>query len=232
MRVRAYEGFWQVTMLPRAFPISVYLVHDPDGLTLVDTGLPSMADGILRAADRLDRPIRRIALTHSHLDHAGALDRLKAALPDAVVACSAREAPLLAGDLSLQPGEPPAVAGVLPGRWVAARTVPDQILGDGDKLGSLTVVATPGHTPGHVAYFHEPSGAVFAGDAYQVRGGLAVAGQPRPLFPFVGRATWSAALALTSGQRLVRLPVRYLAAAHGEVLVDPVRAMRSTVGPD
>jgi len=230
VRVRAFDGFWQVTLLPRVFPVSVYLVEEPDGLTLIDTGLPQMATGILRATARIGQPIRRIALTHSHLDHAGGLDRLRAALPDAVVACSAREAPLLAGDLSLRPGEPPALGGVLPGRWVSARTAPDQMLVDGEKWGSLTAVATPGHTPGHMAYYHDPSGAVFAGDAFQVRGGLAVAGQHRPTFPFVARATWNAMLALASGRRLARLPVRWLAAAHGQVLVNPVPAMRHIVG--
>jgi len=232
MRVRRFDGFWQVTWLPRGFPISVYLVEEPDGLTLIDAGLPVMATGLLRAAGRIGHPIRRIALTHSHLDHAGGLDRLKDTLPDVVVVCSEREAPLVAGDLSLRAGEPPAVGGVLPGRWAAARTSPDRALIDGDELGSLTAIATPGHTPGHMAYFHEPSGAVFAGDAFQVRGGLAVAGQHRPLFPFVARATWNTALALASGRHLASLPVRYLATAHGEVLADPVPAMLDAIGAD
>jgi len=224
MRVRKFEGFWQVTLLPGVFPVSVYLVEEQDGLTLVDTGLPFMASGILRVTGRLGRPIRRIVLTHGHMDHAGGLDRLKDSLPDARVASSSREAVLLSGDLSLRPGESPSGKNP-PGSWVKARTTPDDLLEDGDSVGPLTAVATPGHTPGHMAYFHEPSGAVFAGDAFQVQGGLGVAGQPRPWFPFVAPATWNKTLALSSARRLAELPVRYLAATHGDVLADPVPAM-------
>src|SRR5919204_494145 len=61
------------------FPVSCYLVREDDGLTLVDTGMAGSAGGILAAARALGAPIRRIALTHPHVDHAGALDALQSA---------------------------------------------------------------------------------------------------------------------------------------------------------
>ncbi|MDR1264049.1 MAG: MBL fold metallo-hydrolase [Propionibacteriaceae bacterium] len=228
MRLRAHNGFWQLTGLPRVFPISVYLVDD-DGLTLIDTGLPAMAPGVLAAARRLGRPIRRIVLTHAHRDHAGALDRLAAALPRAEVACSAREAAVLGGDLAIRPGERANATGRLPGRFAPATTRPTRLVGDGDQLGPLTVVATPGHTPGHLSYFHQPSGALFAGDALQTRGGLAVAGDRRPLFPFVAAATWDRAVAVASARKIAGLPIRHLATAHGEVLTDPAARLRAAI---
>ncbi|MDT5349873.1 MAG: hypothetical protein QOH91_3160 [Mycobacterium sp.] len=45
----------------------------------------------------------------------------------------------------------------------------DQLVGDGEVVaGDCRVVFTPGHTAGHVAYFHEPTGLLFAGDALAV----------------------------------------------------------------
>jgi len=99
VRVKQLGRCWQVTTFPGVFPVNAYLIDEGDQLTLVDTGLPLSASGILRAAARIGRPITRIALTHAHQDHAGAVDRLVEALPQAEVACSRREAPLLAGDL-------------------------------------------------------------------------------------------------------------------------------------
>lgn len=50
--------------------VNAYLVHEPDGLTLVDTAVPGSAKTILKAAERLGAPILRIALTHAHGDAA------------------------------------------------------------------------------------------------------------------------------------------------------------------
>ncbi|MDR2565580.1 MAG: MBL fold metallo-hydrolase [Bifidobacteriaceae bacterium] len=234
MRVTEFDGFWQVTAMPTLFPVSVYLVADHDGLILVDTGLPPFAPGILRAAGRLGRPIRRIALTHAHFDHAGAVDRLIAALPEAELICSAREAPILAGDPSANgpsapPDARPSPPPRLPGRFRPVAASPHRLVHDADRLGPLTVLASPGHTPGHVCYFMEATGALFAGDAFFTRGGLAVAGQKQALFPFVSRATWDQELAAASAARLAALPIRHLATAHGPVLRDPCDRLREAV---
>ncbi len=61
--------------------VNAFLVPEPDGLTLIDTTLPRSAKAILAAAERLRAPIVRIALTHAHGDHIGALDALHAAAP-------------------------------------------------------------------------------------------------------------------------------------------------------
>lgn len=70
------------------------------------------------------------------------------------------------------------------------------LLGDGDSVGSLKAISTPGHTPGHMAFLDERSGILIAGDAWQTRGGLAVSGVLKPWFPFPAMATWSKELAL------------------------------------
>ena len=75
--------------------VNCYLVVEDDGLTLVDTMLPRSTPTILAAAEQLGAPITRIALTHAHGDHIGSLDALHAALPDAEVIISTRDARLL-----------------------------------------------------------------------------------------------------------------------------------------
>ncbi len=98
----------QLTRFPRLFPVNCYLVREDDGLTLIDTGISGSAPAILAAAQRRGAPIARIALTHAHVDHAGSLDALHAAAPDAEILVPAREARFLAGEMSLDPGEPQA----------------------------------------------------------------------------------------------------------------------------
>src|SRR4029077_16220187 len=73
---------------------------------------------------------------------------------------------------------------------------PDRLLEPGDRVGSLEVIAAPGHTPGHIAFLDTRNRALIAGDALQTRGGLAVAGDTRPLFPFVALGTWDKTAAL------------------------------------
>src|SRR4051812_4797140 len=92
--------------LTRLGAVNAFFVVEDDGLTLVDTMLPKSQDAILAAARDLDRPIARIVLSHAHGDHAGSLDALAAALPNTTVAVSGRDARFLAGDKTLDPGEP------------------------------------------------------------------------------------------------------------------------------
>ena len=45
-------------------------------------------------------------------------------------------------------------------------------MADGSHVGSLRVIHTPGHSPGHIVLLHEPSRALLVGDAVFNRGGL------------------------------------------------------------
>jgi glyoxylase-like metal-dependent hydrolase (beta-lactamase superfamily II) len=220
MRI-AHHGTYliQLTRYPLLFPVNCYLVREDDGLTLIDTGLPGSAAAILEAARGLDWPIRRIVLTHAHGDHIGSLDVLHQQLPAAEVLVSARDARFLAGDMRLDPGEPQVK---LRGDYRTVATQPSRLLTDGDRVGSLQVVSTPGHTPGHIALFDPREGSLIAGDAFQTRAGVAVAGTVRLLFPFPALATWSRPLALASARQVRALQPSRLAVGHGEVLEQPL----------
>lgn len=207
----------QLTFHPVIFPVNCYLVREDDGLTLIDTALPGCGKAILAAAQKLGQPITRIALTHAHMDHVGALDQLHAALPDAEVLISARDARFLTGDKNLDPDEPKP----LKGGFATRTTKPTRFLAAGDRVGSLEVVAAPGHSPGQVAFFDTRDQTLIAGDAFQTRAGIAVAGVVRPLFPFIAFGTWHKPTALASARRLAALAPSHLAVGHGPVLVDP-----------
>jgi len=227
MRITTHGTYLvQLTRFPRIFPVNCYLVREDDGLTLVDASIPGSAPAILEAARDLGMPIRRIVLTHAHGDHIGALDALQQLLPGAAVFVSGRDARFLAGDMTLDAGEPQTK---LRGDYRTIATRPTGLLSDGDRVGSLRVIASPGHTPGHVALFDPRDGSLIAGDAFQTRAGVAVSGTVRPLFPFPAMATWNRPLALASARRLRDLSPSRLAIGHGEVLEQPLPAIDQAI---
>jgi glyoxylase-like metal-dependent hydrolase (beta-lactamase superfamily II) len=221
------ERLVQLTRYPAVFPVNTYLVREEDGFTLVDTGLSGSEEEFIAAARERGGEIRRIALTHAHGDHTGSLDALHDALPEAEVLVPAREVSFLRGVLDLTPEE--QRLGKLRGWWKTAKTQPTRELSPGDRVGSLEVVAAPGHTPGQVAFFDATDRTLIAGDAFQTRAGIAVSGVIRPLFPFPALATWSLPSALESARRLRALSPSRLAVGHGPVIEDPVEAMNHAV---
>jgi glyoxylase-like metal-dependent hydrolase (beta-lactamase superfamily II) len=207
--------------------VNAYLVEEDDGLTLVDTAIPASAKAILAAAQALGRPIVRIALTHAHGDHIGSLDALANALPGVEVSISERDARLLAKNKTTDPGEPPEAK--LRGSYPGARTRPTRTLAAGDRVGSLEVVAAPGHTPGHVAFLDTRDNTLIAGDAYSTIGGVATSAKANPLFPLPVMATWHKPTALASARALRALDPARLAVGHGPIVDAPGAAMDKAI---
>ena len=204
------------------FPMNCYLVIEDDGLTLVDSTMSSPADDLAAIAKQLGKELRRVALTHAHGDHVGGVSGVRKLFPDVEVSISHRDAPILAGDKTLVAGEPQTV---VKGYFVKVDWKPDRLLKPGDRVGSLEVVASPGHTPGHVAFLDVRDRSLIAGDAFQTRGGMAVSGDLRPLFPFPAMATWNKQTALTSAAALSALRPSLLVVGHGTAVSEPVSAM-------
>jgi glyoxylase-like metal-dependent hydrolase (beta-lactamase superfamily II) len=227
MRITQHGQFLtQLARFPRLFPVNCYLVREADGLTLIDAGLPGSAPAILGTARALGLPITRIVLSHAHADHVGSLDALRTELPAAEVALSARDARPLGGDTSLDADEPQTP---LRGSFQQVQTRPTRLLHDGERVGSLRVVATPGHTPGHIALFDERDGSLIAGDACYNRGGLAIATTLRLRFPFPALATWHKPTALASARRLRELNPARIAVGHGEIVEAPLAALDAAI---
>lgn len=219
---RHSDHLYQLTRFGAVFPINCYLVREDDGFTLIDTGISGMAPMILDAAQTLGAPIVRLLLTHAHGDHAGALDALHTQLPNAEVLISARDARFLAGERILDPDES---QGKLRGSYQTYATKPTRLLSAGDRVGSLEVIASPGHTPGHAAFLDLRDRALIAGDAFQTRGAVAVSGTVVPSFPWVAMATWHKPTALASARALRELDPTVLATGHGRMIANPHAAM-------
>ena len=106
---------------------------------------PRRAKAILAEAGRLGRPIVRIALTHAHgrTTSAGST-RWPRSCPGVEVLISARDAKLLAKDKSpTRASRRRKLRGGSPARGRSPRA----LLEPGDRVGSLEVIAAPGHTP-------------------------------------------------------------------------------------
>ncbi len=201
--------------------VNVYLLREEDGFTVIDTALEGCAKAIVEAAQQAGSPIVRIFPTHAHTDHIGGLDALHALVPDAEVIMPARDARFLAGDMRLDADEP---QNKLRGGWLVRKTVPSRLVNEGDHVGSLEVIATPGHTPGHASFLDTRDRTLIAGDAYQTLGEVAVSGT-MTIFPLPAFATWHKGLALASARKLRALEPARLATGHGRVLEQPLAAM-------
>jgi glyoxylase-like metal-dependent hydrolase (beta-lactamase superfamily II) len=147
-----------------------------DDLTLIDTGMPKNSAKIVTyIQDILKRKptdIKTIVLTHFHIDHVGDAGDLRN-LSGAKVAIHEADADYVAGRKT-QPA-PGGVKGMifkilLPLFFGSRPVEPDIMLNDGDTIAGLTVIHTPGHTPGSICLFDPTSKVLFAGDLLRFNG--------------------------------------------------------------
>ncbi len=116
-------------------------------------------DRLLAEAEAEGVTIEKILLTHGHIDHAGGAAELARRL-SLKIEGPQREEAFWIDQLPAQGqrfGFPPAEA-FTPDRWLEQ--------GDTVTVGgeTLRVAHTPGHTPGHVVFFHAPSRVAIVGD--------------------------------------------------------------------
>lgn len=136
-----------------------------------------------------------LVLTHHDHDHMGAAAALKRVNPNLKIYASQAEAPFISAQqkpLRLKQAEelqeklPPdqqdfgrAFCDML--RRVEPVMV-DGFLHDGDRFdwcGGCRIIATPGHTPGHISLFLENDSIVITGDAMALEGGRPVIANPQ-----------------------------------------------------
>jgi glyoxylase-like metal-dependent hydrolase (beta-lactamase superfamily II) len=199
-----------------------YLLIDPDGLTLIDAGMPGSQKKILRYMDGLGfkaQDLKRILITHADFDHVGGLAALKTA-SGARVFASLAEAQAVAEGHASRPLQPRSRIVKLLFDLSARMFKPDpvqvdELLSDGQVfpvLGGLRVVETAGHTPGHISFFAPTHGILFCGDS--------IVSEETGLRGSHGANNWDQAKADESVRKQASLGTTILCSGHGPVVRD------------
>jgi glyoxylase-like metal-dependent hydrolase (beta-lactamase superfamily II) len=188
----------------------VWLVKDEEeGVTLVDAGVSFMSKAIVRGIEQMEAgPLRRIVLTHGHSDHVGAVLPLLKENAVPVYAHSA-EIPYMEGELPY-PRRKKKAASLAKG---IAEALPTETDGALKRIGGLTPYFTPGHSPGHTAYYHEEDQVLLAGDLFTSKKGRLQ--RPMPMFTADMRE------AIQSSEILLRLRPKQLEICHGGPVMNP-----------
>lgn len=209
-------------------PMTVHptILIDEDSWTLVDTGMPGSAPAIMELAKQAgigDRPLKAILLTHQDLDHIGGLPGvLEATGGGATVYAHPGDAGAINGTAPMIKMSPERLAGFLQQATDEVRSQfertflrpacpnVDRTFSDGDSVpfgGGLTIIHTPGHTPGHVCLYHHGSKTIIAGDATVAKDGVLIGPNP-PVTPDMDTAR-------ASLQKLVPFDIEGVICYHG-----------------
>jgi glyoxylase-like metal-dependent hydrolase (beta-lactamase superfamily II) len=156
--------------------VRAYLIDTPDGLLLIDTLYDTDARQIFALIKWLGyspADLRHIILTHAHRSHLGGLRVLQES-SGAPVYAHEWESDLISGDRAAQqvswrpqPAFRTYVYQVANNLHLT-RHPPvnvDHFIHEGDRIGPLQVLHTPGHSPGHLAFYWPERRALFTGDA-------------------------------------------------------------------
>lgn len=158
-----------------------YLIDTPQGLMILDPG-PDDASHLSALATATDGRAKAILLSHGHKDHCGGAASLQATL----------DVPIYGY------------------RDFAGRNVPIDIrLSEGDTVGGMTVLFTPGHASDHICLARE-DGVVFTGDHIMAWSSSVVP------YPSGSMADFIASL-----QRMADRNDKLYLCGHGPVLPDP-----------
>ena len=199
--------------------VSVWLIRSPEGFLLIDSGPPDtageMVDAVSSATD--GRGPKVVLLTHGHYNHAGGLTALRLAW-NPPIASHVDEAPFITGERDYS-----RVRSKNPAYWLGSLlmdttpwSIPNvQAVEHGRTLFGLTIVHLPGHTPGHLGFFHKDDKAFISGDALMNVGGRLT----RPLW----LSTHDMKLAEHSIRRVAERNFVHLLPSHGKPIMEQGR---------
>ena len=145
---------------------NVYLVEDDAKLTLIDTGLPRSSGKIIKYIKQLGyepSSVSTIILTHFHIDHDGSAKKMQE-LTNAKIAVHEAEADVVAAKKS-PPKPKKLLVKALTSIIKVTPVEPGLLIKDGDKIGGLLVIGTPGHSDGSISLLDEKRKVMFVGDA-------------------------------------------------------------------
>jgi glyoxylase-like metal-dependent hydrolase (beta-lactamase superfamily II) len=159
----------------------LFIEENSKDLTLIDPSflsqLPTLENYLLNAGYDI-KNVTRIILTHVHVDHAQAANEIKRKT-GAKIYSHWIEANYLAHNPSYN--GPPTTQETIDklkklgisieqltkeyGSFEVEPIIVDQQVSDGDMIGSLKVIHTPGHTPGHISLYYNEDGTIFGADS-------------------------------------------------------------------
>jgi hydroxyacylglutathione hydrolase len=153
---RVAEDVFQIRLAPR-HGINAYLLGD----VVVDAGTKGSAKRLIRALH--GHTVGAHALTHAHVDHGGGSKRLVDAFDVPVWVGERDRADMESG----RPAAPETWARPMMARLRQDRVGVARVLREGDDLGhGFTVLETPGHSDGHVAFWRESDRTLVLGDVF------------------------------------------------------------------
>lgn len=165
---RISPGVYRVDAFRFQNAINVLLIQGEDGWTLIDTGVAGSVERIKQALASLGsgpEDLKQVFITHQHDDHTGGLKGILEWAPHAEVGATAHEAEVISGRRGYDPASNPAFRFVMRNAKPAGVPV-SRVLGEGDIVSGFRIVATPGHTPGHVSLLHDEDRLLFTADAF------------------------------------------------------------------
>ena len=206
---------------PVADGVNMYVIGD----VLVDSGVSWSATKLQRALE--GRSVAGHAITHAHFDHQGASHFIAEALGIPVWCGEGDRAALESGDPATVLPKPRGAAHRF-ARLLAGPAHPvARALRESDEVGGFTVIESPGHTPGHIAFWRADDRALVLGDVLfnrnpvTLRRGLA---EPFAIF------TWDPSVNRASARKLAALGPKLICFGHGAPLRDPDAFQRFVTG--
>ncbi|HEY3272882.1 MAG TPA: MBL fold metallo-hydrolase [Methanocella sp.] len=207
-----------IYMVDGSIGCNTYLLVD-DGVTLVDTGLRGNVPKIYASLGRIGlnpRAIKRIVVTHAHLDHINCLHQLKEDT-GAIVMANALDSDIIEGRKPLRVGHGAftTLSGVIN---LYARYKPvtvDVRLKDDDPITGAfdaRAVYLPGHSAGNTGLYSREKKTFFSSDSLRVSGGRMVTPSPR--------FTADMEAAITSVRRMGEFDFDVLLPGHGTAVTD------------
>jgi glyoxylase-like metal-dependent hydrolase (beta-lactamase superfamily II) len=218
----------KMNMMGQERVIHPTLIWDDNEAVLVDTGIPGQLAEISEAMAKAGIPFNKLSkviLTHQDIDHIGSLPEiLKASDPKIEVLAHEEDKPYIEGDKPSMKMNPERVAKMLEslpeeqrqkmqalfGTPITAKV--DKTIVDGEVLpycGGITVIFTPGHTPGHISLYHHQSKTLITGDALVAVNGELLGPSPQ--------ATPDMETALESIKKFAKYDIETVICYHGGV---------------
>ncbi|HVN67545.1 MAG TPA: MBL fold metallo-hydrolase [Candidatus Sulfotelmatobacter sp.] len=227
MKIAAGIEMLEISLEVMGRPGAVYptLIWDKEAVVLVDTGFPGQFPRLRAAMAEAGVPfakLNKVIITHQDIDHIGGLpDILRESRQKVEVLAHADDKPYIQGDKPLVKSSPENLKRFesLPAEWrekmKAVFTNPpkapvDCAVADGEELpfgGGIIVIATPGHTPGHICLYHRPSRTLIAGDAMNIVDGRLTGPNPANAFDLD--------LAIRSLKKLAKYDIEKIICYHG-----------------